>query len=128
MGKPRDPDYWKKWRAAHPAYQARERKRSAQRDRSKEHLRRDYKAEYAKYRAPVAPDEPLPLLFPDLQKGAVISFWEDELRMDMRQEAFLALLEGRDQNEAIRQYARRELEWRHLVRYQLLADKEPSAD
>jgi hypothetical protein len=30
-GRPKDPDYWRKWRAAHPAYRARERARSAAR-------------------------------------------------------------------------------------------------
>jgi len=31
MGKPKDPDYWRKWRAAHPEYVAREKERSRKR-------------------------------------------------------------------------------------------------
>ena len=31
MGKPLDPDYWRKWRAAHPAYRSREKARTKRR-------------------------------------------------------------------------------------------------
>lgn len=34
MGRPRDPDYWRKWRAAHPDYRERERVRLRARDRT----------------------------------------------------------------------------------------------
>lgn len=48
MGKPKDPDYWKKWRAAHPEYRERERERRRQakrtEDRSKERQRAKAKA------------------------------------------------------------------------------------
>ena len=43
MGKPKDPEYWKKWRAQHPEYRERERQRMKRRergDRSGEHRRR----------------------------------------------------------------------------------------
>lgn len=33
MGKPKDPDYWKKWRAAHPEYREREQERLKARQR-----------------------------------------------------------------------------------------------
>lgn len=39
MGKPKDPDYWKKWRAEHPEYRERERARTAARKRTPEQRR-----------------------------------------------------------------------------------------
>jgi hypothetical protein len=42
-----------------------------------------------------------------------VSFWTDELRMDLRQEAELARLEGRDPTEAVRAYRARERSWWH---------------
>jgi hypothetical protein len=44
MGKPKDPDYWKKWRAAHPEYKERERERARARRANGE--RRDRSQEY----------------------------------------------------------------------------------
>jgi hypothetical protein len=55
---------------------------------------------------------PLPLLLPDLQHGARVAFWEDELRLDLHQEARLAELEGRDPGAAIAAYRARETSWR----------------
>ena len=34
MGRPASPDYWRQWRAAHPAYQERERERAEARRRA----------------------------------------------------------------------------------------------
>ena len=55
--------------------------------------------------------EPLPPLFPDLAHGSRLSFIEDELRMDLRQEAALAQLEGRSVEAAVQEYKRRERRW-----------------
>ena len=55
---------------------------------------------------------PLPALYPALCHGSALSFWEDELRMDLAQEAELARLEGRCPVEAVRQYRGREMAWR----------------
>lgn len=44
-----------------------------------------------------------------------MAFWEDELRMDLAQEAALAELEGRDPAAAVAAYRRRELSWRSLT-------------
>lgn len=55
--------------------------------------------------------EPLLPLMPELQHGRSISFWEDELRLDLAQEAFLALLEGNDPRMAVDAYRQREVLW-----------------
>lgn len=62
---------------------------------------------------PVPKPEPLPPLYPSLQHGASVSFWEDELRLDLAQEAWLAALEGVDPQQAVDAYRRREIAWRH---------------
>ena len=59
------------------------------------------------------PEEPLPQLYPELNRGIAIAFWEDELRMDLAQEQVLAILEGRDPTAAAREYKSRETNW-HL--------------
>lgn len=41
MGKPKDPEYWKKWRAAHPEYRERERLRLRARERTPEQRREE---------------------------------------------------------------------------------------
>lgn len=105
MGKPRDPEYWRKYRAAHPEYQERERTRLRNRDRTG----RDRSKEYAK--RPSRALAPLPVLYPDLRRGQVVSFWEDELCMDLAQEAALAALEGADVKERVRAYRAREQNW-----------------
>ena len=112
MGKPRDPDYWKRWRAAHPEYRQREAERSRARKQAMtpEERRRDRGR-----RKPVPPIEPLPPLFPGLQRGAAIAFWDDELRMDLAQERALAELEGADPDLAAREYGKREMDWFHFT-------------
>ena len=72
--------------------------------------RGDRSAEYARRRPRAMPT--LPLLMPELQHGARVAFWEDELRLDLAQEARLAELEGRDPVAAIARYRARETSWR----------------
>lgn len=67
------------------------------------------------YKPIVRDDTPLPMLMPCLQHGKWISFWEDELRLDLAQEKELARLEGRDPDEAVKQYRSRELYWRAIT-------------
>lgn len=55
---------------------------------------------------------PLPALYPELNHGKAVAFWEDELRMDLAQERALAELEGNDPDEAVRRYHARESNWR----------------
>lgn len=75
---------------------------------------RDYAAEYARSVAlhPPVAETSLPVLMPELQRGSRIAFWEDELRLDLAQEARLAELEGRDPRVAIAAYRARETNWR----------------
>lgn len=112
MGKPKDPAYWRRWRAAHPEYRSREVARA--RRRRAETGRKDRTAEYARRNAArrSGPPEPLPELLPDLVRGSRLVFPEEDLARDLRQEAELARLEGRDPIEAVRAYAAREREWR----------------
>jgi len=111
MGKPLDPDYFKKYRASHPEYAARDRARRNLRRYA--HGPRDRSAEYARRNAlrNHAPAEPLQQLYPDLNHGTSVAFWEDELRMDIEQEKILAVLEGKDPEKAAKTYATRELAW-----------------
>lgn len=44
-------------------------------------------------------------------RGRSVSFWEEELEYDLRAEAVLAMLEGRDPAEAVRAYRGRERNW-----------------
>jgi len=76
--------------------------------------RGDRSAEYAKRNAArlgTGAAGELPLLMPELQVGRRIAFWEDELRLDLAQEARLAELEGRDPAAAIAAYRAREINW-----------------
>lgn len=105
-----DPAYWRAWRAAHPEYRRREVERS--RRRKLELGRGDRRAEYARRRSRAAADAtPLAPLYPDLVRGAVVSFVRDELRMDLAQERALAELEGRDPDQAVAKYRGREHAW-----------------
>lgn len=76
--------------------------------------REDRTTEYARRNAARRSEarEPLPELFPDLVRGARLVFPEEDLARDLRQEAELARLEGRDPEEAVRAYRSRELAWR----------------
>jgi hypothetical protein len=123
-GKPKDPAYFRNWRAAHPAYRARE--TAAKRERRRLFGRGDRSVEYARRNASRqhAPAEPLPALFPDLVRGNRIAFWEEELAADLRQEAALAVLEGRDPEEAVRAYRARERGWH----YRLATDQAGDVD
>jgi len=60
------------------------------------------------------------VLYPELNHGTKIAFWEDELRMDLAQERILAELEGRDPDEAARAYEAREKGW-NLMTKELVA-------
>lgn len=51
-----------------------------------------------------------------------MSFWEDELRMDLEQERVLAKLEGRDPDEAVRSYKLRETNWKFWATAQIVDD------
>ena len=48
-------------------------------------------------------------------RGARLSFWNDELAMDLEQERALATLEGRDPDQAARAYRVRETLWASIT-------------
>jgi hypothetical protein len=107
-----DAAYWRTYRAAH-----RERLCAQQRERrqAKPRVRGDRSAEYARRRSRACPVPDLPALFPHIRHGAVLSFWEEELRMDLEQERALATLEGRCPDAAARLYRSRETAWHHVT-------------
>jgi hypothetical protein len=104
-----DAAYWRAYRAAN-----RDRLNAQQRARRATHRpsRGDRSAESAgRPSRAAAGDAPLPVLFPKLVRGVALSFWEDELRMDLHQERILAALEGRDPDAAAKLYRAREVAW-----------------
>lgn len=86
MGSKMSPEWWREYRRKNA-----ERLNEQQRTRraAKPRERGDRKAEYAKRAAARQQHEgdgPLPLLYPELQHGRAVAFWEDELRLDLAQE------------------------------------------
>jgi hypothetical protein len=59
--------------------------------------------------------EPMPILRPETQHGTRVSFWEDELRLDLEQERVLAALEGQDPDSAVTRYRSREYAWKRIT-------------
>ena len=102
-----DAAYFRAWRAAHPEY--RERQNRLRNERRAAQGRGDRAREYAK--RPIRAVEPLPELYPNLRHGRVLSFREDELKMDIEQERALAVIEGRDPDDAATTYRRIEQAW-----------------
>ena len=116
MGRPASPDYWRRWRAAHPAYRERERQRGRTRRR-------------AGYRSPktrrprVVPApvevEPHPLLTwahelaADLVREDRRARLSDELYADVVGEILLARLERQDPVARATAWLRAERSWRH---------------
>jgi hypothetical protein len=116
MGRPASPDYWRRWRAAHPAYRERER------ERAKARRRAGYRS--PKTRRPrVEPDhvepEPHPLLVwaqalaTDLVREDGRPRLSDELYADVVGEILLARLERQDPVARARAWLRAERSWRH---------------
>ena len=106
--------------AYYVAYRAAHRERiNAQRREQRSHkprVRGDRSAEYTKRRETSACNDPLPALYPELQHGVAVSFWEDELRMDLAQEHALLNamgVRGKDRQEYLARYRTRETnEWK----------------
>ena len=94
--------YGHEWRREHPTYWTDRRRAAGIRPRRRRVVRPRLEL--------VEP------LFPDLHHGAVLSFWDTELAMDLRQEEALAALEGRDPGEAVRSYRAREVGWVRRLR------------
>ena len=110
-----DAAYFRAWRAAHPEYRARQNRLRNERRRC--HGRGDRTAEYARRKSRALP--PIPGLHHghDLferarrivgpRRTTLVALY-DPLYDDLLSEATLALLEGRDAEEAIRHYGARE--------------------
>jgi hypothetical protein len=116
MGKPASPDYWRQWRAAHPAYRERERERARARRRA------GYRS--PKTRRPRVVVEPMVLVphplmswTQELAAGIVHedrrSRLSDELYPDVVGEILLARLERQDPVARATAWLRAERSWRH---------------
>jgi hypothetical protein len=118
MGRPASRDYWRRWRAAHPAYRERERERARARRR-------------AGYRSPktrrtraviepiVAEQHPLLGWAQDLAAGIVHedrrARLSDEFYSDVVSEILLARFEHKDPVARATTWLRAERSWRHHV-------------
>ena len=110
-----DAAYYRAWRAAHPEY--RERQNRLRRERRARNGRGDRSAEYRKRPSRAAP--PMPglhvghSLFERAREivgprtTSLIHLY-DPLHEDLLSEATLAIIEGRDPADAVRDYGRRE--------------------
>lgn len=117
-----DASYYRAWRAAHPEYRARQNR--LRNERRQMRGRGDRTAEYARRRSRAIP--PIPGLHDghDLfeearrivgpRRTSLISL-HDPLYDDLLSEATLALIEGRDPQDAVRDYASRERSFGRLT-------------
>jgi hypothetical protein len=110
-----DAAYYRSWRAAHPAY--RDRQKQLRRERRRRTGRGDRSAEYARRRSRAIPPVPGLHLDHDLfelarrivgpRRTSLVTLY-DPLYDDLLSEATLALIEGRDAEDAVRRYRARE--------------------
>lgn len=119
MGRPKDPGYWRKWRAAHPEYRKRERARSKARP-VKSHG--DRKAQYQRRRQRVTQATGdngwVETQHPLMDEAASVTqrhikpdrrtYYLDPLYEECLMEAALALVEGSDPDVAVVATLRRE--------------------
>jgi hypothetical protein len=116
MGRPTSPDYWRRWRAAHPQYRARERERGRARRRAG--YRSPKKRRPRVEPEPIEP-EPHPLLTwaQELAAGIVRedgrARLSDELYADVVGEILLAKMERQDPVARATAWLRAERSWRH---------------
>jgi hypothetical protein len=106
-----DAAYYRSWRAAHPEYRARQNRLRAQRRQRKG--RGDRGQEYARRCSRAIPPVPAMHLGHDLferarhivgpRRTSLVALY-DPLYDDLLSEATLALIEGRDPEEAVRRY------------------------
>jgi hypothetical protein len=120
-------DYWREWRAAHPAYRRREVARSA--TRRKLRGREDRSAEYrsqARRRAAVRELEAIPPLHvghPIFEAArelvgpprSGLTVFLDPLHEDLLSEAVVAIVAGEDAAAAVRRFRAREHGWRRVT-------------
>ena len=119
MGKPKDPDYWRKWRAAHPDYRKREgeRRRRRRACMTPEERRKERGRSVRRAREPV---EIPPLhqghdLFDQAKRIAGMTsgfkYLTHPFYDDLISELGVGLLEGADPTEVRRSFLRRERDW-----------------
>jgi hypothetical protein len=116
MGRPASPDYWRQWRAAHPAYRERERERARARRRAGYRSPKTRRAREVV--EPIeAPSHPLLTWAQELAAGIVHedrrTRLSDELYADIVGEILLARLERQDPVARATAWLRAERSWRH---------------
>ena len=112
MGGKQSPEWWREYRLR----RAKELREYNRKRRQQPKVKAQRQASENRRRARIrGAQEPLPQLHPELRHGQVLSFWEDELRLDLIQEAALARLEGRDPLEAMKVYRAREMRWHRIT-------------
>jgi hypothetical protein len=117
MGRPASPEYWHRWRAAHPAYRERERARG--RARRKAGYRSPKTTHRLRVEAELIQVAPHPLLAwaqelaADLVHEDRRSRLSDELYPDVVSELLLARLERQDAVARATTWLRAEKSWRH---------------
>ena len=116
MGRPASLDYWRQWRAAHPAYRERERERARARRRAGYRSPKTRRARLAA--EPIAvPTHPLLTWAQELASGIVRedgrTRLSDELYPDVVGEILLAKLERQDPVARASAWLRTERSWRH---------------
>ena len=116
MGRPASPDYWRRWRAAHPAYRERERERARARRRAGYRSPKSRRARVVAEPVEVAP-HPLLAWAQELAAGLVRedrrTRLSDELYPDVVGEILLARLERQDPVARATAWLRTERSWRH---------------
>jgi hypothetical protein len=116
MGRPASSDYWRRWRAAHPAYRERERERARARRRTGYRSPKTRRPRVVIEPMVVAPD-PLLTWAQQLATGLVHEdrrvLLSDELYPDVVGEILLAKLERQDPVARATAWLRAERSWRH---------------
>ena len=116
MGRPASSEYWRRWRAAHPAYRERERERARARRRAGY---RSPKTRRPRVVAEPVEPEPHPLITwaQELAAGLVRedsrARLSDELYADVVGEILLARIEREDPVARATAWLRAERSWRH---------------
>ena len=116
MGRRASPDYWRRWRAAHPAYRERERERARSRRQAGYHSPKSRRPRVVVTPMDVAPD-PFLAWAQQLAAGLVHEDrrvrLSDELYADVVGEILLARLERQDPVVRATAWLRAERSWRH---------------
>ena len=116
MGRPASPDYWRQWRAAHPAYRERERERGRARRQAGYRSPKSRRPRLVVEPAAVETDPHLCWaqdVARDLVREDRRARLSDELYADVVGEILLAKLERQDPVARATAWLRAERSWRH---------------